>query len=484
PTIDHILDETQGIIVYQEQVMQIARDMAGYSLGGADLLRRAMGKKIQAEMDAQRPLFLEGAAENGVDKKKAMEVWDLLDKFANYGFNKSHAAAYAVVSYQTGWLKANHPVEFMAGVMNCDMHLTDKLAIYAEEVRRGLDIEIIPPCVNRSSPLFTVSEGRIVYALGALKNVGAEAMKLISEARGDTPFVNLFDVARRVDLKRIGKRPMEMLTRAGAFDLLDPNRRRVFNSLDGLVSYSHAIHEQRNSSQDSLFGDSGDDLPEPRLSPVDDWMPNERLSEEHKAIGFYLSGHPLDDYLAPLKRKGVQTIAELTIAAERSPLVGKLAGSISGIRELKSAKGNRFAFVQLSDPTGLYEVTVFSDTLEAARDCLQTGANVVLSVEAKMETEQLKLLARSIIPIDSVTADAGGMGLKVFIEEVEAVESVASLLNKMATGPRAKGPLSFCISDRASGDEYDIMLPVEFALTPQIKGAIKSLGGVLAVEDI
>ncbi|MGJ8585263.1 MAG: DNA polymerase III subunit alpha [Marinosulfonomonas sp.] len=484
PTIDHILDETQGIIVYQEQVMQIARDMAGYSLGGADLLRRAMGKKIQEAMDAEKPKFLNGAAENGVDKRKATEVWELLDKFANYGFNKSHAAAYAVVSYQTGWLKANYPVEFMAGVMNCDLHLTDKLAVYAEEVRRGLDIEIIPPCVNRSYPTFSVSEARIVYALGALKNVGTDAMRLISEARGDKPFATLFDVARRADLKRIGKRPMEMLARAGAFDQLDANRRRVFESLDGLVRYSAAIHEQRNSSQVSLFGEAGDDLPEPRLAPVDDWLPNERLAEEHKAIGFYLSGHPLDDYLGPLKRKGVKTLVEISEAASNGALVGKLAGSIAGVQERKSARGNRFAFVQLSDPSGLYEVTVFSDTLEAARDCLKTGENVVLTVEATMEADQLKLLARGISPIDSVTADAGGMGLKVFIEEEQAIFSVKSVLDRMATENRAKGPIAFCIADRATGAEYDIMPDAEFALTPQIKGAIKSLGGVLAVEDM
>ena len=181
PLIDHILEETQGIIVYQEQVMEIAQVMAGYTLGGADLLRRAMGKKIKEAMDAERPKFVDGSAKNGVDKKKATEVFDLLEKFANYGFNKSHAAAYAVVSYQTAWLKANHPVEFMAGVMNCDIHLTDKLGVYAEEVRRGLDLEIVPPCVNRSLATFSVTDGKLVYALGALKNVGVEAMRLIVE---------------------------------------------------------------------------------------------------------------------------------------------------------------------------------------------------------------------------------------------------------------------------------------------------------------
>ena len=216
PLIDDILDETQGIIVYQEQVMEIARKMAGYSLGGADLLRRAMGKKIQEAMDAERPKFLAGAAENGVDKPKAQEVWDLLDKFANYGFNKSHAAAYGVVSYQTAWLKANHPVEFMAAVMNCDLHLTDKLAVYKREVDR-LKIETVAPDINRSMATFAVEDGQILYALGALKNVGVEAMKLIVEAReADGPFKDLFDFAKRVDLKRVGKRPLEMLARAGA----------------------------------------------------------------------------------------------------------------------------------------------------------------------------------------------------------------------------------------------------------------------------
>ncbi|MBD3676796.1 MAG: DNA polymerase III subunit alpha [Rhodobacteraceae bacterium] len=486
PSIDHILEETQGIIVYQEQVMEIAQVMAGYTLGGADLLRRAMGKKIAEEMAKERPKFIDGSVANGVSKEKAGEVFDLLEKFANYGFNKSHAAAYAVVSYQTGWLKANHPVEFMAGVMNCDIHLTDKLATYAEEVRRGLEIGIVAPCVNRSEATFSVAEGQVVYALGALKNVGVEAMKLIVEARGEKPFATLFDFARRVDLKRIGKRPLEMLARAGAFDQLDPNRRRVFDSLDALSAYSAAVHDQKSSNQVSLFGEAGDDLPEPRLSPVDDWLPNERLAEEHKAIGFYLSGHPLDDYMAPLKRKGVKTLAEVTAEAERGALVAKIAGAVSGRQERKSARGNRFAFVQLSDPTGLYEVTVFSDTLEAARDNLDTGSNVVLTVEATMESEQLKLLARAVTPIDTVAADAGAMGLKVFVEAPEAVFSVKNLLERMGDekATRGKGPITFCIADRDTGTEWDVTPDRDFPLNPQIKGAIKSLGGVLMVEDI
>ena len=489
PSIDHILDETQGIIVYQEQVMQIAQEMAGYSLGGADLLRRAMGKKIQEAMDAERPKFLEGSAKNGVDKPKAMEVWNLLDKFANYGFNKSHAAAYAVVSYQTAWLKANHPVEFMAGVMNCDIHLTDKLAVYFQEVKKGLELPWKAPCVNTSLATFDVQDGTLVYGLGALKNVGVEAMNLIVDARtaqGARPFATLFDLARRVDLKRVGKRPLEMLARAGAFDVLDPNRRRVFDSLDALVGYSAAIHDQKNSNQVSLFGEAGDDLPEPRLSAAADWLPAERLAEEFKAVGFYLSGHPLDDYMAALKRtEKVLTLDEVTKKAEGGAFVAKMAGTVAGRQERKSARGNRFAFVQLSDPTGQYEVTMFSDTLELARDHLETGNQIVIGVEATMESEQLKLLGRSVTPADMAVANAGSSGLRVFVGEVAAIPTVSEILqNALRDGVKGgRGPITFTIDDIELG-EIDVELEQEFPVTPQIKGALRSLGGVIEVQEI
>ena len=486
PLIDHILEETQGIIVYQEQVMQIAQEMAGYSLGGADLLRRAMGKKIAEEMAKERPKFEKGAMEKGVEKKKAAEVFDLLEKFANYGFNKSHAAAYAVVSYQTAWLKANHPVEFMAGVMNCDIHLTDKLATYFEEVKKGLNLPYVAPSVNRSQATFDVVDGALVYALGALKNVGVEAMRLVTEGRqvdgADKPFVTLFDFARRVDLKRVGKRPMEMLARAGAFDELDGNRARVFDSIDALVAYSAAVHEQRASSQVSLFGEAGDDLPEPRMSPVGDWLPAERLAEEFRAIGFYLSGHPLDDYMPALRRKKVMTLAELEQKAAGGALVAKICGTVAGRQERKSARGNRFAFAQLSDPTGGYEVTIFSDTLEAARDHLETGSNVVVTVEATTESEQLKLLARAIQPVDTVVADAGAMELRIFVDRVEAVGAVAAVLDRAEA--RTRGPVSLCLVDADLPGEVELATGRQFPLNPQIKSAIKSLNGVIDVEEV
>ena len=481
PTIDHILKETQGIIVYQEQVMEIAQVMAGYSLGGADLLRRAMGKKIAEEMAKERPKFIEGAAKtHNVPKDKAGEVFDLLEKFANYGFNKSHAAAYAVVSYQTAWLKANHPVEFMAGVMNCDIHLTDKLAVYKREVDK-LGLKTIAPCVNASLATFSVRDGAVVYALGALKNVGVDAMRLIVQARTEKPFATLFDFARRVDMKRIGKRPLEMLARAGAFDALDPNRARVFEGLDPLVAYSAAVHEAASSTQNSLFGDSGADIPEPRLAYRDDWQPTERLAHEHQAIGFYLSGHPLDDYMPALRRRDVKTLAEVTVLAEGGPLVAKLAASVSSKQERKSARGNRFAFVACSDPTGLYEVTVFSDVLDTARDLLEAGSSVVLTVEATLEGDSLKLLARAVTPIDTVADAAAPAAWRIHLNHASAATSLAALFATVEGRTRAQ--ITLCVPDE-TGREVDLLLPHPYPVTPKIKGAIKAMQGVVMVEEV
>ncbi|HEY0213404.1 MAG TPA: DNA polymerase III subunit alpha [Paenirhodobacter sp.] len=488
PTIDPILAETQGIIVYQEQVMQIAQVMAGYSLGGADLLRRAMGKKDPAEMARERPKFIEGAkATHGIDAKKAGEIFDLLEKFANYGFNKSHAAAYAIVSYQTAWMKANHPVEFMAGVMNCDMHLTDKLATYMGEVRRALDITVVPPCVNRSLATFDVMDQQLVYALGALKNVGVEAMNLIVAARDGVAFADLFDFARRCDLKRIGKRPLEMMARAGAFDQIDPNRKRVFESLEGLMAWSAAVTEAKHSAQVSLFGDAGDDLPPPRLADTDDWLPAERLAEEHKAIGFYLSGHPLDDYLPALKRKKVMTFAEVQAKALNGPFIGKIAGQVAVRQERKSAKGNRFAFVSLSDPTGPFEVTVFSDTLEATRQFLEPGQGVILTVKVDVEGETVKMLAQGAQPIDAVVAqDVGMTGLMIHIDTPEAIGSIAALLQRLADEGkvRTRGPIHFAVTDPVSGNRFTLNAGPDFPVNPQVKGAIRSLRGVALVEEV
>ena len=486
PMIDHILEETQGIIVYQEQVMQIAQIMAGYSLGEADLLRRAMGKKIKAAMDAERPKFEAGAKNNGISAKKASEIFDLLEKFANYGFNKSHAAAYAVVSYQTAWLKANHPLEFMAGAMNCDLHLTDKLSQYVDEVRKGLKLPFISPCVNRSQPKFSVSENSLVYGLAGLKNVGLEAMGALVNVRNNKVFVNLFDFARRLDLRKIGKRPLEMLVQAGAFDVLDNNRHRVFKSLDALVAYSAAIHDQKTSKQVSLFGDGGDDLPEPVLPSVSDWLPAERLSREFSAIGFYVTGHPLDDYKSAFKVNQIFTIEEVEEKALSGPCLVKIAGVVVGRQERKSARGNRFAFVQLSDFTGNFEVTLFSEVLEKSRNNLESGARIILTVEASIEGEQLKLLCRSIANIDEAISTDTSHGIKIFVEDKKVLPSIISVLDQASENKKivSKGPIHLCLIDSGLPGEVELDTGLNCDTSPQIRGAIKSLDGVLDVQEI
>ncbi|MCL5778582.1 DNA polymerase III subunit alpha [Limibaculum sp. FT325] len=487
PSIDPILDETQGIIVYQEQVMEIARVMAGYSLGGADLLRRAMGKKIKEAMDAERPKFVEGAARQGVTKAKAEEVFALLEKFANYGFNKSHAAAYAVVSYQTAYLKANHPVEFMAAVMNLDLHLTDKLNTYVQECRRA-EIEIAAPCVNRSAARFTVEEGRILYALGALKGVGVEAMRAIERARAEGgPFDDLFDFARRVDLKAIGKRALEMLARSGALGALEPNRRRALMALDALVDFSATVHGERVSSQVSLFGAS-DALPPPRLPDPEDWLPTERLREEHAAVGFYLSGHPLEDYMGALRRKQVTTHGEFAFRTQRSGGTGRIAGTLAAIQFRKSAKGNRFAFIGFSDVSGAFEVMAFSDVLHAAEGLLEPGRNLVLTVEAEGGAEGARLMLRAVQPIEQVVADAAASGLRVHVETESAFASIQRRLgiSRTAAGRarRGEGPVSIVLAIPELGQEVEIDLPGNFPVGPEIRGALKAVPGVAAVEEI
>jgi DNA polymerase-3 subunit alpha len=276
---------------------------------------------------------------------------------------------------------------------------------------------------------------------------------------------------------------LEILARAGAFDQLDPNRRRVFQSLDPLVAYSAAIHDQRASNQVSLFGEAGDDLPEPRLSPVEDWEPAERLAEEFTAIGFYLSGHPLDDYMTGLKRRGVMTLEEVTALAERQAAIAKMAGTVAGRQERKSARGNRFAFVQLSDPTGNYEVTMFSDTLETARDHLETGAKVIVQVEATMEAAQLKLLGRSVEPIrdDGAGLDAGALHL--FVENEQAIGPIAAVLDRAAQGARGKGAIRLTLMDKDLPGEVEVELPGDWPVGPKVRGALKSLPGVFDVVD-
>ena len=311
---------------------------------------------------------------------------------------------------------------------------------------------------------------------------------MIVAGRGERPFATLFDLARRVDLKRVGKRPLEMLARAGAFDVLDRNRRRVLGALDALVAYSAAVHEARASTQVSLFGEAGSDIPEPRLPPADDWPAAERLAEEHKAIGFYLSGHPLDDWMGVLKRKDVKTFATVQAQAANGAAVAKIAGVVAYRQERKNARGTRYGFVGMSDPTGLFEAMVFSDVLDANRELLEPGRLIVVTVEAtaSAENEQLRLLIRSVQPVEAVTADAVAGGLKVFLDRAEAVAAVADLLARVTkdAGRAAKGPVTLCLMAPDLPGEVEVTVGDALPVGPQVKGALKHLPGVLTVEEM
>lgn len=480
PMLEGLLKETYGVIVYQEQVMQIAQILAGYSLGEADLLRRAMGKKIQAEMDKQRVRFVEGATAKGVDAKDADNIFDLVNKFAGYGFNKSHAAAYALVAYQTAWLKANHPVEFMAASMTYDMTNTDKLAVFKGEcVRAG--IEVLPPCVNRSKATFSVVDGKVAYALGAIKNVGRPAMdQLVAVREADGPFKDLFDFVERIDARLVNKRAIENLARAGAFENLHPNRQQIVMSADVLMGHGAAASEEKNSSQASLFGgDAGATLERPRLKEIMDWPPMERLGEEFAAIGFYLSGHPLDDFAQVLTREKISTWVEYEGEVKRKRKVsGKVAGTVTSKKERRSQKGNAYAFVGLTDPTGEFEVTVFSDVLSKFRDILEPGSSVVLGVDGDLDGETVKLLARSVQPLDAVAANSA-MGLKIYVKQGVDPKTITNLLRKPGKGVVRLIPQVDDLSVDA-----ELQLPKRFTLGPADRNAIMALPGVVDVQSL
>ena len=480
PSIDSILDETQGIIVYQEQVMEIARKMAGYTLGQADLLRRAMGKKIKKDMDAEKPRFMSGAIEKGVDKTLASRVWLLLERFANYGFNKSHAAAYALVSYQTGWLKANHPVEFMAAVMNNDLNSTDKLSLYKQEVDE-LKIPILPPSINRSDDVFSVAGNDINYALGALKNVGAEAMRVIIQERATNGyFKDIFDFASRVELRRIGKRSLEMLISAGAFDDLLNNRKRVFISLDRLIEFSAACLSDRVSGQDSLFGDENEHLPLPELKKVEDWTKSEKLQREYESIGFYLSSHPLEEYMGMFGSKNIQKFSELKADLSSGPKLAKISGSVLNKQERMSNRGNKFAFVQLSDPSGIFEVTVFSEILEKYRDKLIPGQSLLLTCEASLEDNQPKILLRKVELLEEFLNSVEDLGTIIFMNDQKAVSRIKAQLEILEGSNVRRGPVKLVVID----NEFDVELelPNSYRVNQDVLNSIAHIPGVLQVE--
>jgi len=485
PKLEPVLRETFGVIVYQEQVMQAAQLLAGYSLGEADLLRRAMGKKIRSEMQKQRSRFVSGCVERGIAQQQAEMIFELLERFADYGFNKSHAAAYALVAYQTAYMKANYPVEFLAASMTLDMDNTDKLSEFRDEAKR-LGVNIEPPSINRSGAEFNVDGSTINYALAALKGVGRQAVEAIVEARGQRPFRDLSDFVSRINPRAVNKRVLESLAAAGAFDELGADRARVFAAVDGMLAAAQREHQAHTiGALEFSFGgaDAREAFP---LPAVEAWLAAERLQKEFDAVGFFLSGHPLDDYAAMLRHMRVQSWADFARSVRSGASVGRVAATVVTRAERRTRSGSKMGIVGLSDPTGHYEAVIFFEGLQQFREVLEPGAAVLLVLSAEMQGDDVRARIQSAEPLDQAAARLS-KGLRIFLRGDAPIESVAKRLeapNADRSSPdRANGEVAFILL-LGEGKEVEVKLPGRFRVSPQIAGAIKAVPGVVAVEAV
>ncbi|WP_293677558.1 DNA polymerase III subunit alpha [uncultured Phenylobacterium sp.] len=481
PLLEQVLTPTYGVIVYQEQVMQIARTMAGYSLGEADLLRRAMGKKKKEEMDQQRARFASGAAERGVDKGLADVLFGLMEKFSGYGFNKSHAAPYALIAYQTAWLKANAPVEFYAASMSLDLANTDKLSVFYQDAKR-FGVAIRPPCVNRSGADFEVENGEVLYALGGIKNVGLQAMEHVVQARREGgPFTDIFDFVERVDPRQVNKRTFETLARAGAFDSLNANRAFLMAAADSLVGYAQSVAADRASSQASLFGGDQAEAARPRLNRTEEWTPTERLDHELAAVGFYLSGHPLDDMIEALRKRRTDLLTDAVAKVLAGAEALRMAGVVRRKQERPSRSGERFAFVTFSDPTGEFEVMFPPESLKKCRDLLEPGRALSIKVRAKAADGEVRFFGDDVEPVEKAVENVVA-GLRVHLAPRSA--EIEALKKRLAGVTNTRGGEIVLVAGLAGGREVEMKLPGRFTLDGAVRGAIKTAPGVVFVEDL
>ena len=485
PKLQPILQATYGIITYQEQVQQIARDLAGYSLGKADILRRAMGKKDRKEMASQRDSFISGAVERGIGKNDAEAIFDTCAKFAEYGFNKSHSAPYALLTYQTAYMKANYPVEFLAASMTLDMGNTDKLSEFRAEAERiGLKVE--PPSINRSGVEFDVEDNTIHYALAALRGVGRQAVDTIVAARGERPFRDLADFGARINPRAVNKRVLESLAASGAFDVIEPNRARAFAAVDALLATAQRTQEDAVRGQSELFGGAVQ-AAQIIVPALEAWLPAERLQREYEAVGFFLSGHPLDDYAVALKRLRVQSWAEFARAVKNGSGSGRVAGTVVARTERRTKNGSKMGIIGLSDPTGHYEAVLFAEGLAQYRDLLEPGTAVLLFLTAEVQADEVRARIQSVEPLDAAAARTQ-KGLRVFLRNEEPIPGVARRLEPMQNGNRnggesGDGEVSMVLLLQ-NGSEVEVKLPGRFKVSPQIAGAIKAVTGVVTVEAL
>ena len=480
PTLQPILEETYGVIVYQEQVMQIAQVLSGYSLGEADLLRRAMGKKQPAEMAKQKTRFISGAQERGVGENLASHIFDLVEEFAGYGFNKSHAAAYAVIAYQTAYLKAHYPVDFIAASMSLDLSNSEKLASFVQDARR-INAPLLAPDLNRSEADFSVEpieEGvAIRYALGAVRNVGLAAMATIAaERKAKGPFKSLHDFAERVDAKTVNKRQLENLAKSGAFDAIEPDRSRALAACETLAAYAARVAEERASAQTSLFG-----LEEPSARPPlpkpPTWSAQDRLDAERESVGFYLSGHPLSDFFIEAGER-YSTYADIVEEGESMGQgVFAMAGVVRRVQYRPAMSGGTLAFVSMSDPTGDYEAMVMPEHVAAARERLEVGKPFVFRGRVRWRDGDLKLAADTFEPVEAAEARTAD-DLRIVLKEGAPLDLLAKTLAALpAPAPGEARPLRLVLRLK-DGREIELAAKGTVPAGPAARAAMKAAKGV------
>lgn len=482
PTLEPILSGTYGVMTYQEDVMLIARELAGYSLGQADELRRAMGKKIKEKMAEHRAKFIKGAGERDIPADLAEQIFDQAEKFAGYGFNKAHAAAYAQVAYQTAWLKANHPVEFLCASMTLDIGAPERLNVFRQEASR-FGVSVLPPNVNASGATFTSGTAKnggpvIFYALAAIRNVGRQAMDMVVEERRlNGPFKSLFDFARRIDPKAVNRRTLENMIQAGAFDGLLKHRAQGIAAVDAILGEANAAARGRATAQVSLFGDAASQ--DPPLPDVPPWDLPDKLAKEFDAIGFYLSGHPLQEFEAPLKRLRVLPVSSLFAGSDRNMRAVTLAGTVVARKDRRTRDGKTMSHIGFSDPTGMFEAVAFSEALAQGGEALQPGQSVVITAAARWEGDDLKLQLHSAKPLAAAAAEASA-GLRVTVADPAAFRPLAERL-----GPhKGRGVVTLLMEVDKGAREVELELPGRFAVTPQLRRALKDVRGVLEVEEL
>lgn len=433
PELAPILKETYGVIVYQEQVMKIAGALANYSMAEADGLRKAMGKKIAAIMAEHRDRFIKGAVENSIPKENAVQIFDLMEKFGGYGFNKSHSAAYALIAYQTGYLKAHFPLAFMASLLTSEMHSIDGVVKFIAECRSH-NISVLPPDINESGKVFTVAEDKIRFGLVAVKNVGEGAIDAIIEARSEKPFESLFDFCERVDLKKVNKRVIESLIRCGAFDRTGANRAQMIAALEDALEYGQRVRKERDDPQMGLF-DMGDiaaaPINPPALPDISEWEENERLALEKDSLGFYITGHPLKRFEDLIRRfSGTST---LTLKEREDGAFVRIGGVVTQAKTIRTKKGDPMAFVTLEDMEGTVEVIVFNSLYETVGDLLGEEVPVIVEGQVQQEEEGAKILAEAMIKMDQAEetwADKILFNLDAEKTDREGLEQLKNILKK------------------------------------------------------